>query len=61
MTDIINLNHQRKAKAKAAKEKQATQNRAKFGRTKAEKQREETEKNKLTRYLDNHKREDGEE
>lgn len=37
MTEIVNLNRARKAKARAEKERQAADNRARFGRTKAEK------------------------
>jgi hypothetical protein len=40
--DLINLNKARKAKARADKEGRAQENRAKFGRTKAAKQRDET-------------------
>jgi Domain of unknown function (DUF4169) len=36
--DIINLNKVRKARAQAEAEKQAEENRARFGRTKAEKE-----------------------
>lgn len=36
MADVINLRTARKAKARAAKDKQAAANRAAFGRTKAE-------------------------
>ncbi|MDX2073212.1 MAG: DUF4169 family protein [Alphaproteobacteria bacterium] len=61
MTEIINLNQQRKAKARTDKEKQATENRRKFGRSKEEKQKEKLENDKLKRHLDAHKREDDEE
>lgn len=37
MADIINLRRARKAKGRATAEKQAEQNRAQFGQTKAEK------------------------
>ncbi len=37
MGDVVNLNKFRKAKSKDHKEKQAGENRVKFGRTKAEK------------------------
>ncbi|HBF91512.1 MAG TPA: DUF4169 domain-containing protein, partial [Hyphomonas atlantica] len=37
MAEPINLNKFRKAKAKAEKDQRAKENRAKFGRTKAEK------------------------
>ena len=41
MADVVNLNKFRKAKARADKEKRASENRVKFGRTKAEKQTED--------------------
>ncbi len=37
MTEIINLNKKRKARARTQKEKTASENRIKFGRTKQEK------------------------
>lgn len=40
--DPINLNKVRKAMARADKESRAQENRARFGRTKAERQRDET-------------------
>jgi hypothetical protein len=39
MSEIVNLRQVRKKKLRAEKERQAEENRAKFGRTKAEKQR----------------------
>ena len=53
----INLNKARKAKAKVRKEQQAAENRAKFGRTKAEKQAEATRLKKLRKEIDAAKRE----
>ena len=41
MSEVVNLNQFRKAKARADKEKRASENRVKFGRTKAEKQTED--------------------
>jgi Domain of unknown function (DUF4169) len=58
MADIVNLNRARKAKARAAKDDLAAQNRVKFGRTKAEKQAESAIKSLTERKLDSHKRED---
>lgn len=46
--DIVNLRQARKAKARAEKEKQASENRARFGRTKAEKQRTAAEADRET-------------
>ena len=57
MTDIINLNHIRKNKAKAEKDKQATANRAKFGRSKDEIKKEKQQADKAKRLLDGHRRE----
>lgn len=53
----INLNKARKAKAKARKEQQAVENRAKFGRTKAERQAEAARLEKLRKEIDAAKRE----
>ena len=57
MTEIINLRSARKAKARAAASAQAARNRADFGRTKAEKQRADSEARALERALDGAKRE----
>jgi hypothetical protein len=57
MTEVINLNQQRKAKARTDKEKKASQNRAKFGRTKEEKKLEKLKAEKLERHVEGHKRE----
>jgi hypothetical protein len=54
--EIINLAKARKAKAKAGKAAQATQNRAKFGRTKADKAFEKAQQDKAVRLLDQSKR-----
>jgi len=43
MGDILSLSKARKAKARADKEQLASENRSKFGRTKAEKQRDAAE------------------
>ncbi len=58
MTTPINLNHARKKKQRADKEKQAQENRASFGRTKTEKQLDEKQREALDSHLDGHKRED---
>lgn len=58
MADIVNLNQARKAKAKADDKARASQNRAKFGRTKGEKALEEARAEKLKRELDGARRED---
>ena len=58
MADIVNLNQARKAKAKADGKVLAAENRAKFGRTKAQKTLEAARAEKLRRDLDGAKRED---
>jgi len=54
--DVINLNKYRKQKARAEREKQAGVNRRLFGRTKAERAREELQKQQLTRSVDGARR-----
>jgi len=61
MTEIINLNQTRKAKARADKDKKASENRRKFGRTKQEKQAEKLKSDRDKRHLEGHKRETEEE
>jgi hypothetical protein len=57
MAEITNLNRVRKDKARAEKRAQAEANSVKFGRTKAERMREEAEAEKTRRDLDGAKRE----
>jgi hypothetical protein len=52
MTEIVNLRQARKRKLGADKDRQAAENRAKFGRTKGEKQRTATEADRDRRLLD---------
>lgn len=54
MAEIINLNKKRKAKARVEKEKTASENRIKFGRTKKEKQIAKQENERQERHLDGH-------
>ncbi|MBI1276226.1 DUF4169 family protein [bacterium] len=61
MSDIINLKQRRKAKARVEKEKKAAENRVKFGRTKAEKQKEKRLDTQAKQKLESHKRETDEE
>ena len=61
MTEVINLNKKRKAKARSEKEKTAVQNRVKFGRTKEEKQAEKIKAERAEKLLLGHKRETEEE
>jgi hypothetical protein len=55
MAEIINLNKARKAKERVDKSARADANRAKFGRTKAQKQAEADEAYRRTRLLDDSK------
>lgn len=50
--EIVNLNKFRKAKERAEQEKQAEQNRAKFGRSKADRLREADEQERRDKLLD---------
>ena len=57
MTTPINLNKARKQKQRAEAEKKAAENRVKFGRTKAEKTAQNSEKDRASKGLDGAKRE----
>jgi hypothetical protein len=57
MADIINLRMARKAKARADSAAKADENRARFGRTKAEKASDTAMREKAARSLDQAKRE----
>ncbi len=59
MGEIVNLRTVRKQKRRAGDEKAAAENRAKFGRTKAEKATEKARAEKAARDLDGHAREPG--
>ena len=52
MGEIINLRKFRKAKTRAEHDKQAELNRAKFGMTKAEKQKVQSEREQIARTVD---------
>ena len=52
MAEIVNLRLARKARDRAKAEQQTTENRAKFGRTKAQKQRDKAEAERLRREVD---------
>lgn len=58
MSNVVNLNHFRKAKAKAEKTAQTAANRAKHGRRKGDKAREKAESKQARNLLDGAKRED---
>ncbi len=57
MSKIVNLNKARKSRARDTARKQADANAVKFGRTKAEKAKDQAEAEKESRDLDGHKRE----
>lgn len=57
MTPPINLNKARKAKEKADAEQRAKENRAKFGRTKAQKKMEAAQAEKQAKLTEGHRRE----
>ncbi|MDS9467572.1 DUF4169 family protein [Paracoccus sp. MBLB3053] len=58
---IINLRAARKSAARDAARKQADENAAKFGRSKAQKQVEKADHDRTIRHLDQHRRETPEE
>ncbi len=58
MAEILNLNQARKAKTKTDAKTKAVENRAKFGRTKADKALDAARADKLRRDLDGAKREE---
>ena len=58
MGDIVSLKLHRKRKQRAAKEEQASANRAKFGRAKDEKERTDSAKAMADVRLDGHKRDE---
>ena len=53
--DLINLRQARKARARAVKDAEAAENRAKFGRTKAERETKTASDELTRRRLDAHK------
>lgn len=57
MTEVINLRLARKAKARGEAKRQAEQNRALHGRTKAEKERQQIDAARAVRLLDGARRE----
>ncbi|MCP3734788.1 DUF4169 family protein [Sphingomonas sp. RP10(2022)] len=58
MAEIINLRRARKARDRDVAAKAAAANRAKFGRTKAERDADATNRARIERTLDGAKRED---
>jgi len=57
MAEIVNLRMARKARNRARAEQQAQENRAKFGRTKAQKANERAEAERLAREIEGARRE----
>ena len=55
MAEILSLSKARNAKARAAKEQTATENRIRFGRTKAERQLEQAKELLEARRIDAHR------
>jgi hypothetical protein len=53
MASVINLNHFRKAKERAEKTRRAVENRAAFGRSKAERRTADAERQRRERELNN--------
>jgi hypothetical protein len=56
MADILSLSKARKSKAKADKEARASENRVKFGRTRAEKAVDKARQDLTEKSIDAHKR-----
>jgi hypothetical protein len=56
MADIINLRQARKAKARADAEQASAANRAKFGRTKADRQADKAEKERVSKLIEGARR-----
>ena len=56
MAEIVNLRVARKRRIRAAAESAAEGNRARFGRSKAEKQRDSADKQRALSFLDGHRR-----
>ena len=58
MNDVVNLNKARKARAAAEKQRQAAENRVRFGRSKAGKALDSARADKAARELEAKKREE---
>lgn len=58
MGDVVNLNRFRKTRDRAERAKDAEANRIRFGRTKAEKERDRQEAERRTQVLDGKKLDD---
>ncbi|MBL8544108.1 MAG: DUF4169 family protein [Hyphomonadaceae bacterium] len=58
MGEVVNLRRARKAKQRSEADAAAAENRASFGRSKAEKEQTNAEREAASRKLDGHKRDD---
>ena len=58
MGDVVNLRQIRKAKARTDRSRLAAENRAKFGRTKAERMAQSAEQERQARLIDGARREE---
>lgn len=54
MSNIVNLNRVRKRKKRTDKEKQAVENRVKFGRTGPQKKQDAGKRDDFARHIDGH-------
>lgn len=54
MGDVVNLHRERKTRARRAAEVKAEENRVRFGRTKAERERQADELERQRRHLEGH-------
>ena len=59
MGEVVNLNRAKKQAARKAARSAADANAAKFGRTKAQRELEKSQAEKVARDLDGHRRDDG--
>jgi len=56
LAEIVNLRRARKAKARLERERQAETNRVLHGQTRAEKERQAAERDRMARTLESHRR-----
>ena len=59
MGEVISLRQARKRREQAQRRRQAAENRVGFGRAKADRQREATERTKAEQMLEGHRLDDG--
>ncbi|WP_282610237.1 DUF4169 family protein [Pelagibius sp. Alg239-R121] len=60
MGDIVNLRQERKRRKRRTKETEASENRIRFGLTKAEKKKNDQERDRAIHHLDAHRKDDPE-